>query len=125
MSSDQHQSRLKQSGAIWIRGALVGLAVLAGLFFGALDDLERLLLNAEFHLRGSLPPVTPIVIITIDEDSFDELDLQWPWPRALHGRLLDILSRGQPAAIGFDVIFAEPSALGPADDRALGAAIGR
>ncbi len=87
--------------------------------------MERWGVNQLFHLRGPIPPLTPIVIISIDEDSFDELDLQWPWPRALHGRLLDIISPGNPAAIGIDLIFAEPSARGPEDDRALALAVER
>jgi len=82
-------------------------------------------LNQLFKLRGPTAPQTPIVIVSIDEDSFDELDLQWPWPRALHARLVDIISRGRPAAVGVDLVFSEPSARGSEDDRALGAAIER
>ena len=94
-------------------------------FFGAFEGVERWGLNTLFHLRGPLPPQAPIVIVSIDEDSFDELDLQWPWPRALHAKLLDIVSRGKPAAIGIDLIFAEPSSRGRADDQALALAIAR
>jgi adenylate cyclase len=70
-------------------------------------------------------PQAPIVIISIDEDSFDELNLAWPFPRALHGQLLDILSQARPAAIGFDIVFAEPSARGDDDDASLAAVIGQ
>jgi len=91
---------------------------------GLLEGVERWGYNIQFDLRGPIPPKTPIVIVSIDEDSFDELDLQWPWPRALHGTFLEIMSRGKPAAIGFDLVFAEPSSRGDDDDRALGAAVG-
>lgn len=97
----------------------------AAALLGALEGVERWGVNQLFHLRGPIPPQTPIVIISIDEDSFDELDLQWPWPRALHGQLLDVISRGKPAAIGIDLIFSEPSARGPEDDRALALAVER
>ena len=113
------------SGQQALRGALVGLLVAAAAALGSLDGVERWGVNQLFRLRGPIPPQTPIAIIYIDEDSFDELDLQWPWPRALHAKLLDVVSRGKPAAIGLDLVFAEPSARGPDDDRALGAAIGR
>jgi adenylate cyclase len=82
-------------------------------------------LNLLFSLRGPREPRSPIVVVTIDEDSFDELDLQWPWPRELHGRFLDIVRRGQPIAVGLDIVFSEPSGRGAADDRAFGAAIAR
>lgn len=108
-----------------LRGALVGLLVASAALFGALDGVERWGLNQLFKVRGPIPPQTPIVIVSIDEDSFDELDLQWPWPRALHGKLLDVISRGRPAAVGVDLVFSEPSARGSEDDRALGAAIER
>ena len=81
--------------------------------------------NMMFSLRGARAPQTPIVIVTIDEDSFDELDRPWPWPRAQHAQLLDILSQGKPLAIGLDLVFSEPSGYGPEDDAAFAAAIRR
>jgi adenylate cyclase len=99
--------------------------VLAAFLSGQLEWLELQALNSQFDLRGARAPRTPLVIVSIEEDSFDELDLAWPWPRALHGRLLDALRPGQPAAIGLDILFPEPSSRGPADDEALAQAVGR
>jgi adenylate cyclase len=62
-----------------------------------------------------------IVILAIDEPSFQELRLQWPFPRSLHGRLLQRLHADGAAAVGFDVIFADPS--NDADDAAFAGAI--
>ena len=93
--------------------------------FGLLEGIERWAYNVRFDLRGPMKPKTPIVIVSIDEDSFDELGLQWPWPRAIHGQFLDIVSQGRPAAIGFDIVFPEPSSKGPEDDREFAEAVGR
>ena len=93
--------------------------------FGLLEGIERWAYNVRFDLRGPMKPKTPIVIVSIDEDSFDELGLQWPWPRAIHAQLLDIVSQGRPAAIGFDIVFPEPSSKGPEDDREFAEAVGR
>lgn len=101
------------------------LLVVAAFLSGRLEWLELVTLNEQFELRGARAPQTPIVIVSIEEDSFDELNLAWPWPRALHGRLLDALRLGQPAAIGLDILFSEPSSRGPADDDALARAVGR
>ncbi|HUG36707.1 MAG TPA: adenylate/guanylate cyclase domain-containing protein, partial [Candidatus Limnocylindrales bacterium] len=109
-------------------GALVGLLTAA---WSAIDPFrlfevaELKAFNGQFNLRGPIAPRSPIVIVTVDEDSFDELDLQWPWPRALHGKFLDIVSRGKPAAIGLDLIFSEPSSRGEADDQAMGESVTR
>ena len=93
--------------------------------FRLFEVAELKALNGQFNLRGPIAPKSPIVIVTVDEDSFDELDLAWPWPRALHGKLLDIVSRGKPAAVGLDLIFSEPSSRGEADDRAMADAVAR
>src|SRR5215475_5172396 len=82
----------------------VGLALLAALDMSELGTFDRL-----FELRGPRTPVTPIVIVTIDEASFDELNIAWPFPRTLHSQLVDRLAAGKPLAIGFDVLFPEPS----------------
>lgn len=107
------------STQMMLRGAVVGLAIVLASASGLLDGLERWALNAQFRLRGPLPPQSPIVIVSIGEDSFDELDLAWPWPRALHGQFLDVIGQGRPAVVGFDLIFSEPSSRGLEDDQAF------
>lgn len=62
-----------------------------------------------------------IVLVAIDEPSFAELGLQWPWPRSLHGSLTDALKNAGAAAIGFDILFPEQSRI--AEDTAFAGAI--
>ncbi|HUF94246.1 MAG TPA: CHASE2 domain-containing protein [Candidatus Limnocylindria bacterium] len=104
-------------GVAWLTVALVAS--------GYLEPMERWALDRLFELRGARPPAAPIVIVTIDESSNAELNLQWPFPRALHGELIDRISAGRPLAIGIDLIFDTPSARGPEDDEALGRAVAR
>jgi adenylate cyclase len=92
---------------------------------GFFEFLELKSLDLRFVLRGPVTPASPIVIVSIDEDSFDELDLSWPWPRALHGKLLALLRQGRAAVVGLDLLFIEPSLRGAEDDRALGEAVAR
>jgi adenylate cyclase len=110
---------------IWLRSALCALVVTALLLAGGFEWLELRALETLYRVRGPRPPRTPIVIVTIDDDSFQELDLPWPWPRALHAQLLETLREAGPVAVGLDVLFVEPSPRGPADDVALGAAVAR
>ncbi|OEF96859.1 CHASE2 domain-containing protein [Desulfuribacillus alkaliarsenatis] len=49
-----------------------------------------------------------IVIIAIDDVSL-EMFGRWPWPRDYHGELIRILNEADPAVVGFDIIFSEPS----------------
>ncbi len=69
----------------------------------------------------SPPPDSPIVV-AIDEPSLAEINVQWPWPRDIHARLIEALRAAGARAIGLDIIFAEPSV--PARDAALAAALG-
>jgi adenylate cyclase len=108
-----------------LAGVGAGVVTLALVLLGALDTVELGALDRLFELRGPRPPSAPIVVVTIDEDSFDELNVSWPFPRALHAKLVDVLRAAHPLIIAFDVVFPEPSPRGPADDEALGAAIAR
>ena len=93
--------------------------------FVDLELLEYWAYDRLFDLRDERPRAAPIVIVSIDEASFQELNLQWPFPRKLHGELLDRISADGPLAIGLDLIFDAPSRFGSEDDEALGAAIAR
>lgn len=69
-------------------------------------------------------PPPDILLIEIDQNSLDDpemLDLagSWPWPRAIHGELLDFLARQQPRAVIFDLIFSEPDRFRIESDRVL------
>ncbi len=69
--------------------------------------------------RSSLP----ITIVGIDEASFSEIGLQWPWPRGYHAKLVDQLVKAGALVVAFDVLM--PEASKPADDAALAQAIAR
>lgn len=54
----------------------------------------------------------PVRIIDIDEASLDRIG-QWPWPRTRLASLVERLGEQGVAAIGFDVVFAEPDRTSP------------
>lgn len=68
------------------------------------------------------PPADSPVVVAIDEPSLAEINVQWPWPRDIHARLVEALRAAGARAIGLDIIFAEPSV--PERDAALAAALG-
>ncbi|MBF0100419.1 MAG: CHASE2 domain-containing protein [Desulfobacterales bacterium] len=71
-----------------------------------------------YLFRGSQEPPDNILIVAIDEPSFSEIGLHWPWPRTLHAQLIEKLSSLGAKAIAFDIMFVEPSE-DPEDDQAL------
>lgn len=68
------------------------------------------------------PAPADIVILAIDEHSLARLG-RWPWPRRIHARVVDKLSRCATRAVGLDILFAEPSPAGSDDDQVLARAI--
>ncbi len=63
-----------------------------------------------------------VVIVAIDEQSLSQLG-RWPWSRHRHAELIDILTNAGVAAIGLDIIFAEPDSGESQADVALAKAI--
>ncbi len=68
-------------------------------------DLYQLL-----HPRPSTE--LPVLIVDIDEESLEKLG-QWPWPRTLVADLVVKLRDAPVAALGFDIVFAEPDRMSP------------
>ncbi|MEE9936783.1 MAG: adenylate/guanylate cyclase domain-containing protein [Deltaproteobacteria bacterium] len=54
----------------------------------------------------------PVRIVDVDEESLKKLG-QWPWPRTRMAELVDVLNRSGAAAIGLDIVFAEPDRTSP------------
>jgi adenylate cyclase len=93
--------------------ALPLLAYTAGL----LRSLEGSTIDRRFQIRGSEGAPREVVLVLIDDVTFDELNLQWPFPRSLHARVIDRLEAAGASAIAYDVQFTEPT--DPAEDSAL------
>lgn len=109
-----------------------GRPVLFGLFLLCLclllicvsSPLKRWDLTVYDLFSGLLqrPAPADILIVAVDEHSL-AVEGRWPWPRRLHARLIDILSRGGAEVIGLDILFAETSTDSRVDDLLLSEAI--
>ena len=117
-----------------VRGCVLGLAglglalCLSGL--GWLDTVENLTWAIRSRVTASPQKATPeVALILLDQNSLDwggkHLGLIWPWPREIYGAITEFCTRNEALAIGFDVIFSEPSTYGVADDRAFSGALER
>jgi adenylate cyclase len=79
-------------------------------FFGDnltfLKIFELKTLDFRFLLRGAVEPPDQVVVLAIDDYSIERLG-RWPWSRAYHAELVDLLSEDGAEVIGFDLILAE------------------
>lgn len=94
---------------------VLALAVALVFFFGYFGKFENATLDFRFKQRGELPRNQDIVLISITDDCIAELG-PWPWPRAKHGKLLELLKSAGAKIAAFDIMFNDPSLLGEADD---------
>ena len=89
---------------------------------GALTRAEGSTVDARFRLRG---PVTPddVMVVGVDDVTFSDLQRSWPFPRSLHGRVIDRLRAAGARQVVFDVQFTEPTT--PEQDGRLYDAVAR
>jgi adenylate cyclase len=85
------------------------------------QTLENHALDLCYRLRPYSPPPPEILIVGIDEHSFQELKTAWPWPRSYHAKIIRKLKAAGARLIVFDVLFAEPN--NPEDDQLFAQAI--
>ena len=107
--------------APWAACALALLLVWAASFSRTWHVLEFKTFDALTALTAPQRTALPVVILAIDEPSFQQLQQAWPFPRSLHAALLQRLHADGAAAVGLDVVFADPTS--EAEDAALARAI--
>lgn len=105
----------------------VGLSALVALVFGGFFWLGIFStwqgkLSDKLFLKRQ--PSAEILLVAIDDKSLNAIG-QWPWPRAVHAQFLNNLALASPKAVGYDIIFSEPSKLGAADDQKFSEALER
>ena len=83
--------------------------------------VDNLIFDYGQKVKTTAPP-DDVILIAIDQDSLMKIG-RWPWSRAIHAQLLQRLKAEQPAAIGFDVVFAESEQANPNADAMLAQAI--
>ncbi len=114
---------LTQQKSGWIVPLLWAMAI-AVVAMGLKLSPQWSAINGSFFDQASTTaPASPeergIVIIAIDDPSFGVIDRQWPWPRQMHGELIEAVRAAGATAIGFDIVFSNPSQFGPEDDQYL------
>ena len=95
---------------------------------GLLDSLEGNTIDARFSNRGTQKPPKNLVIVGVDNKTFQDLNA-FPFPRAYYAQLINNIAAQHPKAIVFDIELADKTTFGktckiqgatyPCDDLAL------
>jgi adenylate cyclase len=99
-----------------LRTLLLGLVAVIAVAIGVLTwgadmfkSVELSTVDSRFRVRGTEKPPSDLVVVGVDAETLQALNLQWPYPRRLHGQVIDRLRKDGAKVIAFDVVFAEPS----------------
>ncbi len=86
-------------------------------------NMEYKLLDWRFHIRGPVPEEqmqeNPIIIVSIDDQSYDGIGEVWPWSREKYAHLISNLNKAGAKVIGIDVVMDIPRYDKPEGDDAL------
>jgi adenylate cyclase len=106
--------------AVGLAAAAVGIGTYAT---DAFEGLELNTVDTRFTERGVQSPSPDVAVVAVDDETFNQLGLQWPFPRSVHGRLIDRLREDGVKTIVYDVQFTEPTT--QKEDNALIEAVAR
>jgi adenylate cyclase len=82
----------------------IGLIAYAGNWF---ERTELDTVDLRFSVRGDEKPPGDIVVVGVNDETFDDLGVQWPFPRSLHAKVIDRLKADGAKVIAYDVQFTE------------------
>ena len=103
-------------------GVLAAAAAVAVDLADLLRGLEQQTVVRRFEQRDAERPRN-LLVVGIDDKTFADLSLQWPFPRRWHARAIDRLREAGAQLIVYEVQFTEPTV--PRDDNALIRAVAR
>lgn len=83
--------------------------------FNVFGNVKHNMEDRFYQKEGKI--LSDIVILGIDTQSINEIG-KWPWPRSIMAELTEIVSKGNPSVIGFDILFTG-SSFNSEDDKRL------
>ncbi len=125
MVTNTQRSELKIVALILV---LFCLFVTANVNVPFLQRLDNLWLDFTVQQRAKTENASKqIVVIDIDDASLSNLAPiagSWPWPRAIHAELVELLQQQAPKAIVFDILFADRDIFNPESDQYFSEVLG-
>jgi adenylate cyclase len=102
----RRRGRLHTALFIAIGLTVGGLAVLAyGLHL--FERLELSTVDARFALRGKLTAPKDVVVVGVDDTTFNETGLRWPFPRSVQAKVISHLAAAGAKVIAEDIQYTE------------------
>ena len=103
-------------------GVVAVVVMLAVVVFPFSKVLELKTRDLRTALSSGADVVAPVVLVTIDDISFDQINIRWPWPREILAQAIFSLKDAGARVIGLDIMMGDRGYT-PEEDAALEAAI--
>src|SRR5438093_4627364 len=87
-------------------GFFVAVAILLLFWPTYFSQLNSTAYDFTLRLAGPISPVSPTLIVAVDESSLDRIGA-WPWSRDKLARLIERIETGRPRVIAVDVLLDE------------------
>jgi adenylate cyclase len=106
LSPRRRRARLRLT--LFLAAGIAAAGVMLGLYaLDALKTLELRSVDTRFSVRGKQKQPDDLAIVAIDTKTFNDLQMQWPFKRRFHAKVLDRLRKDGAKAVAFDVQFTE------------------
>jgi adenylate cyclase len=106
--------------AVGLTATAVALGLQAA---GMLSSQEQSTVDVRFAIRGPLGTPSDVRLVKIDDVTFQDIGVRWPFPRRQHAQVIDHLRQAGAKVIAYDIQFTEQT--DAVDDNALVNAVGR
>ena len=101
------KSKVPRLIGIWI-GFFAAFFVILFSLTPLLEESELTTLDLRFKLRGPREPSPEVAIIFIEDRDIKAIG-SWPWTRDYYATLIQVLKESGVSALGFDILFLDPS----------------
>jgi adenylate cyclase len=102
----RRRGRLHTALFIAIGLTVGGLAVMA-YGFHLFERFELSTVDTRFSIRGSAPRPKDVVVVGVDDTTFNETGLRWPFPRSVQAKVIDRLAAAGAKVIAEDIQYTE------------------
>jgi adenylate cyclase len=100
--------RRREAAILLVAVAAAAIAVVAYATH-LMRALEQQSVDARFSVRGTQEQPHEFALVEVDDRTFSELGVQWPYPRSEHAQVIDRLREAGAKAIAVDIQFTEPT----------------
>jgi adenylate cyclase len=98
-----------RTGLFLAIGLIAGSLAILAYELHVLARLELSTVDTRFSIRPDLPTPKDVVVVGIDDTTFNETGLRWPFPRNVQAKVIDHLSAAGAKVIAEDIQYTEPT----------------